>query len=163
MATMTLAAVHSRDAAYWGDRGDWEIAYEIHRDSDVLERSNFRSMERLLSAIPDSDNPDGDADVQVERSSHWAVGWIDRLIVRPGSAAAEEAKRLRAKLDDYPVLDEEDWSSLEIEEADATWKSFSLRGRIDYCKRYDVSIFAARRDEVPDDPRGEMVMALAAP
>jgi hypothetical protein len=120
-------------------------------------------MERLLSAIPDSDNPDGDADVQVERSSHWAVGWIDRLIVRPGSAAAEEAKRLRAKLDDYPVLDEEDWSSLEIEEADATWKSFSLRGRIDYCKRYDVSIFAARRDEVPDDPRGEMVMALAAP
>jgi len=59
------------------------------------------------------------------------------------------------------VLNEEDWSELELEEADAIWKAFGLRDRIAACQRYDVSVYAARRDTVPDEVRGELVSYLA--
>lgn len=150
----TLAAAHGRDAAYWGDRPDWLIAAAMHRDSDVLTRSNFRTMQTMLEKL-------GADDVDTEESSHFLVGWVRYLVVRPGTAAEAEADRLRAKLDDYPVLDEEDWSELESDAAQECWASLPLRDRIDYCKRFDVSIFAARHQYVPDSPTGELVSVLA--
>lgn len=156
----TLSDAHRRDACYFGDRGDWLIAYSVHRDSDVLERSNFRSMERMLDEV---DSVSLRNDVDVERSSHWAVGWVDYLVVRPNTPTADEAEHLLAKLADYPVLDEDDYCSLEYEEACSLWKSSSLTDRIHYLRRYceRVSIFAARRDELPEDETGSLVMALA--
>mgnify|MGYP001572232116 CR=1 FL=1 len=158
----TLASAHQRDAAYWGERPDWIIAAEINRDSRTLDRSNFRSMERLLEAVDARERGEDDEPaVAIERSSHWAVGWIDRLVVRPGSAAATEAMRLHAKLDDYPVLDEEDWSELECDAAADFWQAASVSERIYWCKRYRLSIFAARRAYVPEDDTGELMSALA--
>ena len=62
---------------------------------------------------------------------------------------------------DYPVLDEMDFSEREFSRAAECWKAFSLCQRAEACHRYRVSIFAARRDEVPQDSTGELVSYLA--
>jgi hypothetical protein len=100
--------------------------------------------------------------VLVIRDSHFAVGWVESIYVHQSDIAAlATADRLLAKLDDYPVVHEDDWSELEYETAAEYWASMRVKERIEWCKRYDVSIFAARHDWVPDDPQGGLISALA--
>jgi hypothetical protein len=95
--------------SYFGERPDWLVAREVTRDADVIDRSNFRVMERLLV----EGHP---RDAAVERASHWGSGWTDKIIVRPGSQAATLAGRLREQLTDYPILSDDDLSELEMED-----------------------------------------------
>jgi hypothetical protein len=54
---------------------------------------------------------------KTEESSHWAVGWVERLIVAPSDRAALRVALVAHKaMDDYPVLDESDWPELEYTE-----------------------------------------------
>lgn len=96
--------------AYWGEHEGWGIAYSQHRDSEALERSNFRAMLAICEA------EDDDA-VTVESMSHWAVGWVEYILVRPDSAAWLAAEQARERLDDYPVLDDDDYSEEEYRES----------------------------------------------
>ncbi len=96
--------------AYFGDRGDWPVAYAVHRDSDVLERANYAAMLKLLAEC-DSD------DYAEETASHWAVGHVSHILVRPGTEAEEIAIKAQEALEDYPVIDDEELSNLEYEEA----------------------------------------------
>ncbi len=103
----TMDQAHSRSAAYWGDHGDWLIVATRHRDSDSLTRSNYRVLAARLASTS----------ATTEESSHWAVGWIERLIIAPGDRAAlRVALAAHKAMDDYPVLDESDWSELEDSE-----------------------------------------------
>jgi hypothetical protein len=92
--------------AYYGDREGWLIALSQHRDSDALGRSNWRVIVPPMLA----DHPE---DAAVESMNHWAVGWIEYLLVRPGTKAAAKAEEWVDKLDSYPVADEMDWGELE--------------------------------------------------
>lgn len=107
----TLTTVSDRpNFAYYGDNDDWLVAYAIHRDSEALERSNFRTIRHdLESRFP--------LDVVIETFSHWAVGWTEEILVRPDTEAARAAEEWRAKLAEYPVADDEDWSEEENTEA----------------------------------------------
>lgn len=97
--------------AYWGDRGDWAAAVEQSRDSDALDRSNFR----VIAADMRERFPAG---VATETANHWAVGWVESLLVAPGNVAAIVAARLWiARLNDYPIADEDDFAQLEYDEA----------------------------------------------
>lgn len=142
--------------------GDIGVAAK-HRDSDALSRSNFAvAKARLLEAAGpeaitdwDGDNMDARPVVYDWRASHWAVGWVEYLMVRADApqAVLDEAQAIVDELEDYPALDEDDWSQLEHEEASDFWASLSVRQRADYIKDYapEVSIFAARRDYVPSN------------
>jgi len=63
---------------YFGDLRDWFVVAAVHRDSSARERWNFRRKEARYRAAADDDL------VAVERFSHWAVGWVDYLLVDPG-------------------------------------------------------------------------------
>ncbi len=63
---------------------------------------------------------------------------------------------------DYPVVDEDDWSMLEYDEACEYWERMSVRERADYCERAGISIFAARRHYLPQDDRGALYELLTA-
>ncbi len=78
-----------------------------HRDSDALERSNFRV------TYPDMVTRFGDA-VQRVTFGHWAVGWVAEIAYDAGRAdiVAYDADT-RARIADYPALDETDWSDME--------------------------------------------------
>lgn len=134
-----------------------------HRDSDALTRSNYRvAVRRLLKAagleqFPSDADEDESVPVYDWRASHWAVGWVEYLMVRPDApeAVRAEAQAIADALADYPVLDEDDWSELEYAEAAAYWASCSVRHRAELIRESGstASLFAARRAELPEgDP-----------
>ena len=136
-----------------------------HRDSDALSRTNWDAAVARLSEAAgygDSDtiwtDDEDRGPVYAWRAGHWAVGWVEYLMVRADApqAVIDEAQAIADALEDYPALDEDAWSALEYEEACETWASWSLRERASEIKRLQpgCSIFAARRDELPQDDSG---------
>lgn len=107
------------------------------RDSDALERSNFTTMLKDLG---------GESDVvTVVRESHWLVGWVEWIAIEAdGTAesdkALETADANKARLEDYPSLNDDLWSDIEWNEAADYWDGLSPRERVrmamDARKRY---------------------------
>lgn len=82
-----------------------------HRDSDAIERANYRAMtERILMNEPLGDDWD------ILRFGHWAVGWIEEIVVRPGTHAYELAVEAARQLENYPILDEHIFAEEESDE-----------------------------------------------
>lgn len=116
-----------------------------HRDSDHLEQSNFAC---VWEALKDFEG------VQIVRENHWAVGWVEWIAI-PSTCekALEVARNLCEQANDYPALDEMDWSDREWEDVCDTWEQASIRDRLEYLEGTRISIFAARRDTFPEDPQ----------
>jgi len=98
------------------DSEEWAIVYTHNRDSDLLDQSNADAIDEALAPFADGDS----ADVRAEHHGHWACGWIDGYSIRVyRNGQITEAFRayheLAARLADYPVLDEEDFSRREYE------------------------------------------------
>lgn len=98
------------------------------RDSDCLEESNFNSALAALGGESET--------VQVVRESHWAVGWVEWIAIHESDdKAIAIAEGLNERRDDYPVLDEEDFSNRETESADEIWRDcYDDVGRIAYMR-----------------------------
>jgi hypothetical protein len=136
------------------DRREYFVAAGQHRDSDTLTRSNFRSILAALGGESET--------VIIVRDSHFAVGWVEAVYIHESdSAALATADAILERLEGYPVVDEDDWSGLEYAEAAEYWGRLSVSERLDYCQKYRCSPFAARRADLPDDPQGGLVSALA--
>jgi len=106
----TVADAFSRDSAYWGERQDWYVVAACHRDSASIDRSNFAVLLEQLGG-------DGDG-VAVEEASHWAVGWVKYLLVKPSNwQGLRRAIYAHSAVYDYPILDESHFSDLEYNEA----------------------------------------------
>lgn len=125
-----------------------------NRDSSTLERSNF---ECGLSAVG------GESDtVLIIREGHFLCGWIEWIAIHESNIPAlETADRIMGKLLDYPVVNEDKWSELQYAEACNTWASWGIADRLHACQKYGISIFASRRNELPEDSNGELVDYLA--
>lgn len=103
------------------------------RDSDCLEESNFAAMLKELGGESET--------VIVVRESHWAVGWIEWIAIHAtDDTALKIADDLKSKLDDYPILNEDDFSEREWNHAADFWDSLSPRDKVkmamDARKRY---------------------------
>lgn len=144
----------TRPDSYFGEV--WHGYYVFlgqHRDSDILTRSNFIS--GLESIGGESET------VHLVRESHWAVGWVEWIAIhQDDSSALEKADSIMRRLEDYPVIDEQHWSEMEWEEAESLWSGMTVRDRADYCQKAGISIFAARRDYIPEDPNGYLFSQL---
>lgn len=101
------------------------------RDSDDLEESNFAAMVKALGGETET--------VLIVREGHWAVGWVEWIAIHQDDGAALKiADELRQRLDDYLVLDEDDWSEREAESANAVWRDcYSWEERIKYIRDHD--------------------------
>lgn len=104
------------------------------RDSSPLERSNFRSMLRMLGGESET--------VQVVRESHWAVGWVEWIANhQDDTKALSIADRVMGELENYPVIDDDDFSREEDEDCAATWEScYSPRERLEYLREHRASM-----------------------
>jgi hypothetical protein len=122
----------TRPANYAG--ASWPEYYSAgvgqSRDSDALERSNFRCMLSALGGESDT--------VIVVRESHWAVGWVEWIAIHEtDSEALAIADKQKARLDNYPILDESDFSDEETNEANETWEScYNERERVEYIREH---------------------------
>lgn len=111
-----IKGLNAEDAGEDGEsRADWFVApVSITRDTPPgsLDRSNWEVLKAQLSALPGED-------FEVHRFGHWACGWFEIILVRPGTKAAEVAQAAEDKIADYPALNEDDWSQREWEAHDA--------------------------------------------
>lgn len=106
---------------------NWYGVIGRSRDSTALERSNFRVALKMLGG--ESEN------IRVERYRHWAVGWIEEVYVKPETDEYKIAAEIERRLDNYPVLDDEDYCKEEMNEADEIWKNcFDVKTRITYIR-----------------------------
>jgi hypothetical protein len=97
------------DFAYYGEHPTWLVTLAQTRDSDAAERSNFRYITSgMLLKYPD--------DVVIESMGHWAVGWVEYLLVDPGSPAVKVMSEWADVLAVYPIADEEDYDKLQYDE-----------------------------------------------
>lgn len=126
---------------------DWLVLDIMrHRDSDCLTESNYHvALERLGGETYDTVDETGD--VRTVEFSHWAVGWIEHILIRPNTLAHETALELEAKLANYPVLDEDDLSQREYDDARFVWKQcYNNAERIEYIRnnreQFDFQSFA---------------------
>lgn len=123
------------------------------RDSDALERSNFRKGLEGLGGESET--------VTVVREGHWAVGWVEWIAIHQDDhKAVTAADEMLCALSDYPVLSDEDFSELEMEDAALAWEQMPLRYRVKLCAECGVSIFASRHDWLPEDPNGRLTEKL---
>ena len=98
------------------------------RDSDCLERSNFICMIEALGGESDT--------VTIVRENHWAVGWVEWIAIhKDNDAALQIADDIQEGLQDYPVIDENHFCELEMEEANQIWQNcYSWQERIKYIR-----------------------------
>ena len=123
------ALTHPPDSSFSDDDlfVTWGLTIGMHRDSDLVDVSNFeRVTEDMRRVFP--------ADVYVTHAGHWAVGWADQLTVRvlepwadPYDYTARDVTRafrvitsVAAYLrEQYPVYDKRDLSEREHEAMEA--------------------------------------------
>lgn len=96
------------------------VGVGAHRDSNAIEESNFMVASDRLGSAGDIGRPwdygtEEWSTVGVAHFRHWAVGWVDELVYRPGVDANVDTmvQLIRRSLEDYPILDEEHYSELE--------------------------------------------------
>lgn len=114
--------------AHWD--GFHSSGFGQSRDSDALERSNFRCAWTAISkASPEA---------QVVREGHWAVGWVEWIAIPSSDAAGIAcAEKLCEECRDYPVLDEDDFSNEEEKEAQEVWAHcYDPKERIEYIRAH---------------------------
>jgi hypothetical protein len=108
---------------------EWLCVLTRNRDSECLTESNWRCALKQLGGEGDN--------VTIDRFGHWACGWWEALSVKAGSPQHRIAQEITSALSDYPVLDEEDWSNLESEEADRVWQDcYRDSDRIEYIREH---------------------------
>jgi hypothetical protein len=138
---LKLAGNHTRFESFGlhGDRPEdfdtnWAIVYTSNRDSGALERSNARVIAAALAPFEDA--------VSCSHG-HWAVGHVDgyEICVYDARGNITEAFRAYAELalaiEEYPILDESDFSEEEETEANETWKHcYKPSTRLDYIREH---------------------------
>jgi hypothetical protein len=99
---------------YFGENYfDHYVLYGRHRDSDALPESNFRASISRLMAVEGQESEKG---WMVVRATHWAVGWVETILIhKDAKELVEVGQNILNSLKDYPVLDDELYSELEIE------------------------------------------------
>ena len=105
------------------DRQHWLVCPVMQtRDSGPLDQSNFAS---FLEGLGGEGNH-----VEVHRFGHWGPGWFEIIIVDPAATEIiSKAREMQASLENYPALDEDDYSKREYEDFEEAWESW---GRSDY-------------------------------
>jgi hypothetical protein len=113
------------------DADDYAIVYVSNRDSGLLDQSNAKAIDEALQPYIET----GEAIPQ--RHSHWAVGHVDGYALKGKALATYQ--ELMERMEDYPLLDEEDYSKREYE---ATLEN--IRNEAHYANRNDLY-------ELPED------------
>lgn len=112
-----------------GDRSEWLVALVHHRESDLVTESNWHVGCGMIEAA--GVDPE---DYEQHSFNHWAVGWVEIMLVRPGTVAHARALTIEARLADYPLLDDDDHSQREQDAANELWAVYGQGARLEYIR-----------------------------
>lgn len=97
------------------------------RGADLLTESNWEVALKRLGGESD--------DVVIHRFGHWACGWWEALCVQAGTESEKQGERIVEKIKGYPVLDEDDFSERETNEANRVWRDcYNPKQRVEYIR-----------------------------
>ena len=131
LGTMTLEDAAKEAAGNWrkfdsfvwwreremDDADRWAIVYTSNRDSGLIDQSNAAVIAKALEALAEGDNPQ----IVAERHSHWLIGHVDGYSIQVYDAegnitpAFKTYFELLEQMEQYPLLDESDYSDREYE------------------------------------------------
>jgi len=99
----------SRVENYIGESyNDYYVLLSRHRDSGLVEESNFQSALKALNGKSDT--------VKIIRAKHWAVGWIEVILIHESDKEAiEKGIEIEKSLENYPILNEDDFYEMVTE------------------------------------------------
>ena len=136
------------------DADDWTIFYSHNRDSRLLDLSNAGVIAEAMEPFTEGDDPD----VVSESHNHWAVGHVDGWSIRVSkngeiTEAFRKYHELMERLDDYPILDESDYSNREFEATlenitDAAWR---LKNDFDLPEGWELEVYSWLSDNDPSE------------
>lgn len=117
---------------------EWPEYYRFlgrNRDSDIHTNSNFDAGLKAIGGERTIEGPDGEDLQTVLRVSenHWACGWVEWIAIHESdSEALRLADEVMERLEDYPLLDEEDVSQREEDEAERIWNDcYTARDKVE--------------------------------
>ena len=119
-----------RPKDYMGENyPDYYIGLSQTRDSEPLERANF---DALLEKLGGESEENG---VIVARASHWAVGWVETILVHKDSLKVPELEKIMEEYAEYPVIDEDKLYQYEVEKREGDWESWGKDAVEDVLKK----------------------------
>lgn len=110
------------------DGTQYVVVASRNRDSDCRELSNFDAALRELGG-------ENDDDVQIHRFGHWACGWVELLLAHE-ETHLDTLIDLSDRLEDYPILDDDDYSMRLHDEAQEVWQNYLDKERIEYIRKH---------------------------
>jgi hypothetical protein len=130
MTTLNNISKWKYDSNYVGeDYSEYYVVLTKHRDSDLIQESNFDCVQRDIEAgFIDS--------TEVIRLNHWAVGWVELLLIHESNLEALiEADRIVYKLESiYPIFDEDDYTQRVYDTACEIWDNAPEWEREEFCE-----------------------------
>ena len=99
----------SRTENYFGETYyDYYVLLSRHRDSGLVEESNFQSALKMLNGESDT--------VKVIRAKHWLCGWVEMILIHDSDKESiDKGNEIEKALENYPILDEDDFYERESE------------------------------------------------
>ena len=89
------------------DYSNYYVLYSHHRDSDILNESNYQTMKKKFIDL---------SGVIEIAFNHWAYGWGECLLIHESAQETiDKGIKILNALSDYPVLDDEDLSNREYD------------------------------------------------
>lgn len=116
--------------SYFGDEyPDCYVFLGRNRDSDILTQSNFETALRRIGGESST--------VKIIRATHWACGWIEWISIhQDDKKALYKADEIMEQLEDYPILDDSDFTERETTEANEVWKlCYSNKHRLEHMRK----------------------------
>ena len=128
------------------DADKWAVIYTHNRDSRLLDQSNAHAIATALKPFTEGDNPN----VVIESHNHWAVGHVDGFSIRVFDQHGDITQAFRTyhelteRMEDYPILDEADYSNREFEATlenikNAAW---SLKNEFDLQEGWESEVYS---------------------
>ena len=150
--------------------GDYGI-YSRTRDSSILDNCNWEEIWKHLKAVEALYPPPPEGSIEKYQTgfsdqdetpktwfyeweaSHWACGWLGYMLLREDAPIEliNAAELVKENLDNYCIYNEDRYYDMRWEANSDLWKSLNIRDRVYYCQRAEISIFAARRDDLPNE------------
>lgn len=139
-----------------GDYGGTDYSYcycviQHNRDSDLLTESNWYTAEKLFKdEFGGECSEEGEETWFIARFNHWACGWLEMLFVPIAGKPEiiEFANNMALRLEDYPILDDDDYYQRENDAIWDYWKSLSYTEKRALCKEKQVKYVAG---DIPED------------
>ena len=131
---------------------NWCLVYvDRGNQSTLIDESNAAEIAERLGAQPDTGAADGLSDAVPIHTSHWAGGRLSGYMLRIRDDAGEltpkfcEWHSIQCELDDYPILNDDDYSERESEATDAN----IAQAIADYARALERE-HGTQSDEFPD-------------